>query len=316
LDKNFKLLVTGGAGFIGSHVVDKLLAIGHQVTVLDNFDNFYGGKEHNVAGNLGGERYRLVKGDICDFEVLNTLSRDVDVIIHEAAQPGVQKCNFEPVKANEINVNGTLNVLRAAKENGVRKVVYASSSSVYGISKRLPMVESQPTNPTCFYGATKLAAEKYCMTFGVPVTCLRYFSVYGPRGRPDQVVHRFASRVMKGETPRITGDGNQTRDFTFIDDVVDATILAAEPEVGLGEVMNVGYGHAITIRAVAEKVIYALGKDGQVEPEYVQPTAGDFPRTLAGNTKAHRILGWSPKVDFDVGLRRFIRWLTRNKQLV
>lgn len=306
-----KVLVTGGAGFIGSHVADRLLELGYKVVALDNFDSFYNGKEENVAHNLKNDRYSLIRGDILDFNTLDLAMREVDVVIHEAAQVGIRYCHADPYKADRVNVKGTLNVLLAAKKNKVRKLVYASSSAIFGLSQYLPIDEEYPTNPTSFYGATKLAGERYCTafqkTYGLEVVCLRYFSVYGPRGRPDQVIHSFANRLLKGNAPIIFGDGKQTRDFTYISDVVEATILAMKQDEVDG-VFNIGFGRELSIRNVAKQVIQAFNSDGPVEPEYREAYQGDFPRTLADNTKARKVFGWHPQVAFEEGLERFTNW--------
>jgi len=315
MDSRYKVLITGGAGFIGSHLADRFLEDACAVTVLDNFDDFYSDKELNVAHNLGKQGYRLVRGDILDFEMVNSLTKNVDIVIHSAAQPGIQRGILDPMRAHHVNVTGTLNVLIAAKENSVGKVVYASSSAVYGVTDYLSMREDQPTSPTSPYGATKLAAEKYCLafhtTYEMPITCLRYFSAYGPRGRPDQPVRKFTNKIIEGGRPTIYGDGSQTRDFTYISDVIDATYLAAISAASDGEIINIGYGSEIPIGVVAQKIISRLGKD--VEPEYCAGYDGDFPRTLADNTKAKKILGWKPRVGFDEGLDRFLEWYMEAK---
>ncbi len=305
-----RVVITGGAGFIGSHLADQLLSLGCSVTVLDNLDDFYSGKEQNYAHNLSNPRYKLVKGDILDAKVLKDVMKGAGVVFHQAAQAGVRFCIENPVRAHEVNARGTLNVLLAAKEAKVRKLVFASSSSVYGVPKRVPLTEEMPTNPTSIYGATKLAGEKYCQalseTGGVPAACLRYFSVYGPRGRPDQVIHAFADRVRRGVPPVIYGDGKQTRDFTYVSDIVTAAIFAAETEECDGEVLNVGFGKEVTIAELAEKMIIRMGS--KLEPEYRPAYAGDFPRTLCGNEKARRVLRWRPVVGLDEGLTRFFEW--------
>ncbi len=305
-----RVLITGGAGFVGSHLADQLLGLGCKVTVLDNLDGFYGRKEENFKHNLVNPLYRFVQGDILDEKVLRDVMKGSEVVFHQAAQAGVRYCIQEPVKAHQVNVTGTLNVILAAKETGVKKLVYASSSSVYGATKKVPMVEDHPTNPTSIYGATKLAAEKYCSAFfetdKIQVASLRYFSVYGPRGRPDQVIHAFAKRVSDGKRPVIYGDGSFTRDFTFVTDIVSAAIFAAESDESSGEAMNVGYGKEISIREVAEKVLARM--DSDLKPEFKKPYPGDFPRTFCSNEKARRLLRWRPVVGFDEGLSRFLEW--------
>ena len=233
-----RVLVTGGVGFIGSHLVERLLESGcRELTVYDNFDDFYPGKEENakmLQSKGKSNSFKLVRGDINDKDSLSAAVKHSDVIFHLAGQAGIRYCNAMPLKANRVNVDGTLNVLMAAKEHGIKKIVYASSSSIFGDPVYLPIDEKHPTNPNSPYGVSKLAAEQYCRVFskvyGMNVICLRYFSVYGPRGRPDQAIYAFAENIARGKQPVIFGDGEQTRDFTFVSDVVDATILAMERE--------------------------------------------------------------------------------------
>jgi len=306
-----KVLITGGAGFIGSHLADRLVDIGSRVVVLDNFDEFYTGKELNVNHNLNRKNYTLVRGSILSFGTLSSLMKGVDIVFHEAAQAGLRQCNLDPMKAHQVNVTGSINVLTAARQTGVRRVIYASSSSIFGEPRYMPIDEEHPTNPSSPYGATKLAAEKYFIAFNniydLGVVCLLYFSVYGPRGRPDQVFYRFAERILKGEAPVIYGDGSQTRDFTYISDVVVANILAAEADGVDGMVFNIGFGSEVSIKDAANKVIER--RDGTVEPTYSPTYRGDFPRTRADNRRAQRILGWKPCVDIEEGLDRFAEWI-------
>jgi UDP-glucose 4-epimerase len=317
--KEKRVLVTGGAGFIGSHLVDRLLETKNTVIVYDNFDDFYEGKDQNIQHNLGNERFRLVTGDILNYEVLASAMKGVDTVFHKAAQCGVRYSIRNPEKAHNVNVTGTLNVLMAAKQTGVRKVVFASSSGIFGTPCYVPMDEKHPTNPNSPYGATKLAAEKYCLSFhkvyGLDVVCLRYFSVHGPRGRPDQVIHAFASAIAAGKSPVIYGDGTQTRDFTFVSDVVEATILAAEHDGLAGQIFNIGYGREFTVNDVFSSIVDKLGKKDEIQPVYEKTYKGEFPRTLADNTKARRVLGWKPKVELDRGLDVFIEWFMKAKKL-
>ncbi len=312
---NKSVLVTGGAGFIGSHLVDQLLLLGSKVTVLDNFDNFYVGKERNIAHHVNSPRFRLIRASVTDFDTMLDATDGVDVVFHEAGQAGVRYCIKHPQKAHEVNVTGTLNVLLAAKRQRVKKVIYASSSSVYGTPVRFPLEESLPTNPTSPYAASKLAAEKYCLAFAetykMPVTCLRYFSVYGPRGRPDQVIFAFADKASNNERPVIYGDGSQTRDFTFISDVVSATLLASLREESNGQVINVGFGKETRIDKVARMVLEYYGSNK--EPELREGYDGDFPRTLCNNSKARTLLGWQPKVSLEDGLKVTLRWYDERK---
>jgi UDP-glucose 4-epimerase len=241
-----------------------------------------------------------------------------DIVFHQAAQPGVRYSIEHPLESHGINVTGTLNVLLAAKELKIPKVIFASSSSVYGVPRSLPISEDHPTNPNSPYAVSKLAAEKYCKVFsevyGLEVVMLRYFSVYGPRGRPDQVIKSFVDRVALGLPPVIFGDGGQTRDFTYVSDVVDANILAAEREGVSGEVFNVGFGRRVEIKKLAEMVIDLMGKTGEISPTYEKSYAGDFPDTCADVAKASRMLGYAPRVDLNEGLKRFISWYRVNSK--
>ena len=305
-----KILVTGGSGFIGSHLSEGLLKQGARVTILDNFDDFYPGKEKNIEGLLGNERIRLVRGSVLDLDLLSSLIKDSDAVVHLAAQAGIRYCNEKPFKANEVNATGTMNVVASCHRLGVKKLVYASSSSVFGDPVKTPMDENHPTNPNNPYGASKLAGEKYCTSFakayGMDVTCLRYFSVYGPRGRPDQVLYSFAKKAANGEPPTVYGDGSYSRDFTYVSDVVAATILALYRDSEGGSVLNIGYGKDYKMIDVARKIITHYGAD--FEPKFVPQYEGDFSRTLCDNRLARRRLGWTPAVSFDDGLSSFLDW--------
>ena len=304
-----KALVTGGAGFIGSHLAEELLRRGYRVVVYDNFDDYYYGKEHNIKGLLGDPNFTLVCGDILDYEELVSASK-VDVVFHLAAQPGVRFSMRNPEKTVRVNVLGTLNVLRAAVENDVGKVVYASSSSVYGPPERLPMDENHPTNPISVYGVSKLAGEKLCRMFselyGLRVVALRFHTVYGPRQRPDMAIHRWTKQLFSGKPLTVYGDGRQTRDFTYVSDIVSGILLASEWEGGRYEVFNLGAGRNYSVL----EVIRVLGEVAGVEPKlsFEKPKAGDVPHTYADIRKAERELGFKPRVDLREGLRRFVEW--------
>lgn len=305
-----KVLVTGGAGFIGSTLSEALLRLGARLTVLDNFDDFYPGKERNVEGLLRNEKFKLIRGSILDQELLLSVTKGADVVVHLAAQAGIRYCNEKPSKANEVNATGTMNVLIASRQQQVKKVVYASSSSVYGDPVRTPTREDHPTNPSSPYGASKLAGEKYCTAFakafGMDIACLRYFSVYGPRGRPDQILYSFAQRVVNGESPVIYGDGTYSRDFTYVSDVVSATLMAILQEESRGQVLNIGYGKDFKVIDVARRIIDHF--DLEVQPVFRETYGGDFSRTLCDNSRARQVLKWAPGVKFEDGLSRFLDW--------
>ena len=311
-----RVLITGGAGFVGSHLADLVLQKGNKVTVYDNFSPFYPGKERNIAHNLQKKGYKLIKADIVDYETLSQAMNGVDVVFHQAAQPGVRYSIKHPLESHRINATGTLNVLLAASNSKIPKVVFASSSSVYGLPQSLPISEEHPTNPNSLYAASKLAAEKYCKVFSeiydLDVVMLRYFSVYGPRGRPDQAVRSFVERIAQGLSPIIFGDGEQTRDFTYVSDVVEANILAAESEKVSGEVFNIGFGGRVSINRLAGMIIDLMGRTGEISPIYEKPYAGDFPHTCADIAKASRMLGYNPKMELMEGLKNFISWYQAN----
>ncbi|MDA4123631.1 MAG: NAD-dependent epimerase/dehydratase family protein, partial [Thaumarchaeota archaeon] len=311
-----RVLVTGGAGFIGSHLTESLLDLGATVTVYDKFDKFYAGKEANLSGASARDKFRLIRGDILDREALDSAMAGVEVVFHLAGQAGIGYSIEHPVEVNRTNVNGTLNVLTLARKHGVKRVVNASSSSIFGEPKYLPIDERHPANPTSPYGVSKLAAEQYCRVFnrvyGTYVVSLRYFSVYGPRGRPDQVVHRFATTILEGGSPIIQGDGSHTRDFTYVADAVSATILAAESEGLGGEVFNIGFGARVSVNELAEKLIQLIKPRGKIRPTYTSEGKGEFPHTQTDNRRAREMLHWQPTVALDNGLSLFLDWFRRS----
>ena len=312
-----KVMVTGGAGFIGSHLTDRLLELENEVVVYDNFDDYYRGKRENLKKAMKSTRLRLIEADILDYKTLSASMRGVDIVFHLAAQPGVRFSAKNPWKTNKVNVEGTLTVLLSAKENDVKKVVFVSSSSVYGVSRYLPWDEEHSTSPISVYGASKLAAEKYCQTFyrshGLPIVILRYHTVYGPRQRPDMAVRLFAEALGQGRPPVIYGDGKQTRDFTYVSDVVDGTILAAESEKSVGEIFNLGGGNRVTVERVFEIMKKVMGKD-DVVPIYEESKLGDVPDTYASIEKAKSILWYEPRTSIEDGLKSFIAWFKQNRK--
>ena len=316
-----RVLVTGGAGFIGSHVTIGLLERGYAVTVLDNLDPYYDRriKERNLerCREVGGDRFEFVKGSITDERLVRDLvaSRDVDVVYHLAAQAGVRTSVENPKKPHEINTTGLLNLLLAAQENDVRRFVNASSSSVYGEVEYLPYDEAHQTVPQSPYGVTKLAAEHYCRVwtdvYDLPTVSLRYFTVYGPRMRPNMAISNFTSRCLNDEPPVIYGDGQQTRDFTHVDDVVDANLSALEESDVAGEVMNVGSTRTITIEELAEHVVEVTGAD--VDLEYEPPKEADARHTHADVSKAREALEYEPSTGIREGVSQFVDWYRQNR---
>jgi UDP-glucose 4-epimerase len=316
------VLVTGGAGFIGGHLAERFVGEGHDVVVLDSFEPFYdvGLKRHTVEvcrdrADAAEGSYRLVEGDVRDAETVSRLVADTDYVYHQAAQAGVRPSVENPRKYDEINVDGTLNVLDAAREAGVERVVVASSSSVYGKPESLPYTESGRTAPVSPYGASKLAAERYTCAYGevydLPVVALRYFTVYGPRMRPNMAISNFVSRCLNGEPPVVYGDGQQTRDFTYVDDVVRANRTLLREDAADGETLNVGSGDNISILALAEEVRDQLAPD--LEVEFAERHDADAEHTHADVSKARELLGYEPTHTIREGVAAFIEWYRANR---
>lgn len=316
------ILVTGGAGFIGSHIAHRLLKLDHNVVVVDTLDPYYDPdiKRRNVdrCREVGNDAYTFIEGSITDRELVDTLMHDHDIefVYHEAAQAGVRTSVENPQKPNRINVEGLLNVLTAAVDNGVERVVNASSSSVYGTAEYLPFDEEHPNNPQSPYGVSKLAAEHYCNVFNelheISTVNLRYFTVYGPFMRPNMAITNFTTRCFNGENPVIFGDGKQTRDFTYIDDIVDANIELLNSDTADGETFNIGSSDNITIEQLAEYVIETTGAD--VEIEYESAKKGDARHTHADITKAKDEIDYEPSRTIREGVSEFIDWYSDNRE--
>ncbi|TET91518.1 MAG: SDR family oxidoreductase [Methanomassiliicoccales archaeon] len=300
--KDKKVFVTGGAGFIGSHIAEQL-SNDNEVLVLDDLST---GREGNLSSFR--ERVKFHEGSILHLDLLREVMKDIDYVFHEAALPSVERSMKDPATTNTVNVKGTLNVLEAARENNVEKVVYASSSSVYGASQTLPKVETMPAEPISPYGVSKLATEHYCRVyneiFDLRTTSLRYFNVYGPRQDPKSeyaaVVPRFITRALAGEKLIIYDDGNQIRDFTFVLDVVEANILAAENKDSDGEVLNVACGSTTKVNDLAEMVFELVGRNTGVE--HAPPRPGEIRDSWADISKAKRLLGFDPKHSMRKGM--------------
>ena len=300
-----KVLVTGGGGFIGSHLVERLLRDGREVRVLDNFST---GHRGNLA-DIGGE-VELVEGDIQSYERVHTAVRGCELVFHLAALPSVPRSVQDPLTSTASNVTGTLNVLLAARDEDVRRVVFASSSSVYGPESEFPQRENAPARPISPYGVSKLAAEGYCRAFtrvyGLETVAVRYFNVFGPRQDPlsqyAAVIPNFITAVMAGERPVIYGDGEQSRDFTYIDNTVDGTVLAASAEGAAGETFNVACGDSLSLNQLLENIRELSGKP--VEAVYTDPRPGDVPRSLADISRAREVLGYEPAVDIRAGIEK------------
>ena len=305
-----RVLVTGGAGFIGSHIVDRLIDEGYEVGVFDNLST---GDLSNLSLH-GATDYEFYHGDITDFELVKSVMRDFDAIVHQAAVVSVTRSIEDPILANMVNATGTLNLLKAAISANVGLFLYASSSSVYGETKSLPKRETMKTMPMSPYAASKLAAENYCRVFakvyGLRTISLRYFNVYGPRqkdGVYSGVIPTFIKRLIHDEPPVIFGDGQQTRDFTYVEDVVQANLLCLKKSIKAGEVFNIARGEPATIDGLANEIQKQLGKK-HIPVKYDLPRRGDVRASYANINKARTWLRYVPKYDLAEGLREVIGW--------
>jgi UDP-glucose 4-epimerase len=302
-------LVTGGAGFIGSNIVDELLRRGERVRVLDNFST---GREDNVAEFAS--RVDLIRADVRDEDAVDQAVNGADYVLHQAALASVPRSIADPTSNNQVNAQGTLNILIAAKKHGVKRVVYASSSSVYGDSQELPKVESMTPNPKSPYAVAKLAAEYYCRVFGelygVPTVSLRYFNVFGPRQDPNSqysaVIPLFVKALLEGKSPNIYGDGEQSRDFTFISNVVNANLLACEANVTGARVYNIACGGRYTLNQLFAALRDRIG--GSIEPVYGPTRPGDVKHSMAGIERIQKELGYHVGVSFEEGIDRTVQW--------
>jgi len=302
-------LVTGGAGFIGSNLVDELLRREHRVRVLDNLST---GRPENLAAVR--ERIDFFNADICNLETIRPCFAGVDYVIHLAALPSVPRSVADPLSANRVNIEGTLNVLLAAREAGVKRVVFAASSAAYGDNPILPRVESHEPRPMSPYALTKVAGEYYCQIFtrlyGVEAVALRYFNIFGPRQNPHSqysgVLSKFIAAYIEGTTPTIFGDGEQSRDFTYIDNVVDATLRACTAPNAPGRAINVGVGGRFTLNQTIALLNQIFGK--QVTPRYDPPRSGDVLHSQADISLARQVLGYEPKVPYEQGLKKTVEW--------
>src|SRR5215475_3291828 len=308
-----RYVVTGGAGFIGSHIVEELLRRNETVTVIDNFST---GKRENVKPFEGAAE--VIDADISQAKNLAQILKGAEYVIHQAAIPSVPKSIIDPVKSHEANVNGTLQLLMACRAAGAKRVVYASSSSLYGDSPTLPKHEGMMPNPLSPYGAQKLFGETYCQVFtksyGLETVSLRYFNVFGPRqdatSQYSGVLALFIPAVLKGRRLTIFGDGEQSRDFTYVKNVVEANLLACKAFGVAGQVFNVACGDRITVNSMLHQINKIVGVD--ISPIYAEPRSGDIKHSQADITRAREHLGYEPKVSFEEGLRATIEWYRKN----
>jgi nucleoside-diphosphate-sugar epimerase len=309
-----KVLVTGGAGFIGSHIVDRLVGDGFEVTVVDDLSS---GRIENLSKNIGKKDFRFVRGDIRDWGFVKKTVKDVDAIFHEAALVSVARSVKEPLLTNDINVVGTLNVLKAASDSGLRRFVFASSAAVYGDTPCEKIDEGVAVNPLSPYGVSKFVGEFYARYFfnvhGLETVSLRCFNVYGPRQSLDSessyngVISIFLHKLLAGSSPTVFGDGEQTRDFVFVEDLVQANMLALNSKNAAGEIFNIGNGVSVSVNDVAE-TLKSILKKKYLKTVHVSPRRGDIRHSCADISKAKETLGYKPNFSFEEGIRKLVEW--------
>jgi len=309
-----KILVTGGAGFIGSNLTEALLKQGHQVRVLDNFST---GKRENLAFNGAYPSFEIIEGDIRDLNFCQKTIKGTEFVFHQAALPSVQRSVEDPLTSNSVNVEGTLNVLLAARDAGVRRLIYASSSSVYGDTPTLPKREVMPANPLSPYALQKYIGEQYCRLFfqlyGLETVSLRYFNIFGPKQDPTSiysaVIPKFIDALLEGRPPVIFGDGEQSRDFTYIDNVLQANLLAMTREHLNGETINIACGRRTSVNQLLNILKNIMGS--KVLPIYQERRKGDVRDSLADIQKGKQVLNYEPQVEIEAGLKRTVEYFQR-----
>lgn len=307
-----KILITGGAGFIGSHLCEKYINDGHTVICLDNFVN---GNLTNIRHLLCNKNFKLVTGDVRDFPLVEKVTTGVDVTFHLAAQIHVDKSIVDPKLTYDVNVSGTYNILQASKINDVRRVIYASTSEVYGSAKHSPMAENHPLDAPHPYGASKIAADRLCnayiQTYGMDICVVRPFNIFGPRQKDTGyggVISIFTKRILSNMPPIIYGDGEQTRDYTYVEDIVRAYDLVMCHEIPIREPVNFGTGREVKIIDLANMLIRLCNMHEPVTPVSVEPRPGEVRRLIADVTRATSLLGWKPAITLEGGLIKFVEW--------
>jgi UDP-glucose 4-epimerase len=312
-----KILITGGAGFVGSHLCEKYVNEGHNVTCLDNFMT---GNLVNIRHLLKHRNFKLVNGDIRNIDVVEKTMHDVDAVFHLAAMIHVDRSIVEPRIAYDINVNGTLNILEAARMLDVNKIIHASTSEVYGSAQYAPIDEKHPLDAPHSYGASKIGADRMCKayieTYDLDIAIMRPFNIFGPRQKDSGyggVISIFTRRIFDNKPPIIYGTGEQSRDYTYIDDVVNAYDVILNSKKKIKTPVNFGTGKDIKIKDLANLIIKELGKEKELSPVYIDPRPGEVERLICDYSKAKEIYGWEPKVDFKTGLKKFIEWYKNYK---
>ena len=316
-----QILITGGAGFIGSTLADKLLSEGYRILVIDNFNDYYDVrlKEANVAPNLNNKNYKLYRGDICDRELVEKIFKEnnIEKVVHIAARAGVRPSLENPPEYIRSNIDGTINILENMKKYNVKKMVFASSSSVYGNCSAEKFSEDlKVTEPISPYAATKSACEQFLYTYSklydIKTVCLRFFTVYGPKQRPDLAIRKFIELIEKNEPIPVYGDGTTMRDYTFIDDIISGICAAIDYDKTPYEIINLGGGSPVTLNKMIETIEEVLGKKAQINRLPMQP--GDVNKTVSDITKAQKLLGYNPKTSFKDGIEKFVNWRMKSKK--
>ncbi|MFX0186748.1 MAG: GDP-mannose 4,6-dehydratase [Candidatus Hodarchaeota archaeon] len=312
--KNKSILITGAAGFIGGHLFENLIKGNNYIIVIDNFNKYYNGKEEQFEKITKdyeiSKDYFLIKGDLLDKSVYNEINCEVDIIFHLAAQAGVRYSIEHASEVTNNNIVGTVNILEFALRNNVKKVVYSSSSSVYGNPIYTPLDEEHPKNPISPYAVSKLVGEIYAdfyfREYYLPITSVRFYTVYGPRGRPDMAIRKFYNLILQDREITIYGDGGQLRDFTYISDIINGLILAAENNNSVGEIFNLGIGNPISVNDLVDKMYNIANKSKRIR--YTERQKGDVDVTYSNTEKAKKILNYYPSTNIDDGLRKTFEW--------
>jgi UDP-glucuronate 4-epimerase len=314
------ILITGGAGFIGSHLVDRLIAEGvWQITVVDDFNDFYDPsiKRANIANHQSNPNFKMLAADIRDFDGLSQAFKQTsyDCIVHLAARAGVRPSLKQPRLYVETNINGTMNLLELARAHGVKRFIFGSSSSVYGTNAKIPFSEDDPIfNPISPYAATKAAGELICHTYAhlydMRIICLRFFTVYGARQRPDLAIHKFAKLISAGQPIPVFGDGTTRRDYTYVDDIIAGVRAAIDYDQSRYEIINLGESRTVELRELVSLLENALGQTAKIDRQPPQP--GDVPQTFADIRKARSLLGYNPQTQIEQGIQEFVEWFRGN----
>ena len=314
-----QILITGGAGFIGSTLADRLIKENNKIIVIDNFNDYYDVrlKEENVSVNMDNPNYRLYRGDICDRELVKQIFEEnkIGIVVHIAARAGVRPSLEDPLEYVRSNIDGTINILENMKNFDVKKIVFASSSSVYGNCKAEKFSEDlKVTEPISPYAATKSACEQFLYTYsklyGIQALCLRFFTVYGPKQRPDLAIRKFIELIEKDEPIQVYGDGTTMRDYTYIDDIIDGIVGAINYDKTPYEIINLGGGSPVTLTEMIKTIEDILGKCAQ--KEYLPMQLGDVDKTVSDISKARRLLNYNPQISFKDGVRKFVEWRNSN----